>query len=73
MGGVGRETAQDNVVLKAKLQDLQRLMRPEAVANQYAWFAVELGCVEISPLVIVFLVTLRGHHIAFDPMLSELI
>jgi hypothetical protein len=29
--GMGRQTAQDVVVLKAKLQDLQRLVGPEAV------------------------------------------
>jgi len=31
--GVGRKTTQDNLVLKAKFQDLQRFVSPEAVAD----------------------------------------
>lgn len=32
-----RNTAQDDVILKAELQDFERLVCPEAVANQNAW------------------------------------
>ena len=37
------ETAQDDVVFKAILQDLERLVCPEAVTNQYPWFLVSLS------------------------------
>jgi hypothetical protein len=37
MGGVRRDTAQDDVIFKTILQDLKGLMRPEAVANQNTW------------------------------------
>lgn len=35
------QSTEDDVVCKAKLQDLKRLMRCEAVAYQYARFAVD--------------------------------
>ena len=34
MGGVGRDTAQDDVILEAELQDLKGFVRPEAVGSQ---------------------------------------
>ena len=38
--GVRGKTTQENVVLKAKLQDLECLVCPEAVAYQNPWFTV---------------------------------
>ncbi len=35
VGGVGGETTQNDIVFKAILQDLERLVCPEAVANKY--------------------------------------
>jgi hypothetical protein len=40
---MGRQTAQDDVVLEAKLQDLQRLVCPEAVTDQYSWLTISSG------------------------------
>jgi hypothetical protein len=40
---MGRQTAQHDVALKAKLQDLQRLVGPEAVTDQYSWFTIGSG------------------------------
>lgn len=34
VGGVGGETTQDNVVFKAKLQDFEGFVRPEAVTSE---------------------------------------
>jgi hypothetical protein len=38
--GVRGKTTKNDVVLKAKLQDLQCLVGPEAIANKYPWLAV---------------------------------
>jgi len=40
VGGVRGETAQDDAVFKAILQDFEGLMRQEAVGNQNAWFLI---------------------------------
>ena len=37
-----RNTAQDDVVFKAILQDFERLVAPEAVTDEYPWFLVSL-------------------------------
>jgi hypothetical protein len=34
------ETTQDNAVVKAILQDFERLVRQEAIGNQNAWFPI---------------------------------
>ena len=41
--GVRGKTTQENVVLKAKLQDFEGLVRPKAVTNQHSWFLVSLS------------------------------
>jgi hypothetical protein len=38
MGRTRRNTAKDDVVFKTMLQDLERLVRPEAVTDQNSWF-----------------------------------
>jgi len=40
VGGVRRDTAQDDVVFETEFSDFEGFMRPEAVAYQYPWFLV---------------------------------
>jgi hypothetical protein len=40
VGGVRGKTTKNNVVLKAKLQDLQCLVCPEAITDQHPWFSI---------------------------------
>lgn len=40
MGSVRRYAAKDDVVLETIFQDLERLVRPEAVTNENPWFLV---------------------------------
>ena len=37
---MGGQSTEDDVVCKAKLQDLQRFVAPEAIRYKYTWFAV---------------------------------
>jgi len=40
MGGVGGDTAKDDVAFETELQDFERFVRPEAVAYQHPWFTI---------------------------------
>lgn len=42
VGSMRGNTARDDVVLKAILHDLERLVSAEAVTNEYPWFLVSL-------------------------------
>jgi hypothetical protein len=42
MGSVRRNTAKDNVVLKAILHDLERFVSAEAITDENPWFLVSL-------------------------------
>jgi len=59
MGSVRRNTAKDNVVLKAILHDLERLVSAEAVTDKNPWFLVSLRF------------GLRVKH-TFDPLQADL-
>jgi hypothetical protein len=45
MGGMRRNTANDNIVFKTMLHDFERLVRPEAVTNKNPWFLIRRGLV----------------------------
>ena len=40
--GIRRDTTQENIVFKTILQDFERLMRPETVANQNTWLLMRM-------------------------------
>jgi hypothetical protein len=56
MGGVRRETIENNVVLKTKLQDFEGFVRPKAVINQHPWLLISsLLSLEIKYTLLAFL------------------
>ena len=47
--GVRRKTTQDDIVFKAKLQDLECLVRSEAIRDEHSWFSVSFRlCLRIE-------------------------